>query len=103
MIKLSDGELKTLGSSSWTTPKALDEMKSKLKSVTLRDLFMKLGAVTLSYKVPGSNLVQDISVSTYQATVNQTSIHFENCGVKTTDTKTGRTFNAYLASENTTK
>ncbi|MFC4652036.1 hypothetical protein ACFO26_03870 [Lactococcus nasutitermitis] len=52
-------------------------LKSRLETLTFRDIFMKLGTVNLKYELPEQALTQTISVSAYETTVTSNVTKFE--------------------------
>jgi hypothetical protein len=102
IIKLSYSDFDTLLGHGWSSSENLIATKEKLKALTFRDLFMKLGEVTLTYSVPESKLSQDINVSAYKATVASNLTRFDECTITTRDRSTDNEFKAYLTPVETT-
>lgn len=98
-LKLTDTDLVNLLDESWRNSNHLEETKESLEDMTFRDLFMRLGELTLSYSVPDKQLEQDITVSAYGNTIAPNLSRINSISVISTDLTTQKYFESHLTME----
>ncbi|PCS08542.1 hypothetical protein RU86_GL001567 [Lactococcus piscium] len=98
-FKFSKTDLERLLGSSWDNPQQLKDTQKSIEQLTFKDLFMTLGDVTMTYKIPDSTLSQAISVSAYRAVIAPNMTQFKSCTVTTSDSHEHTSFKAYLDSD----
>ena len=98
-FKFSKADLNALLGTSWDNPKQLNNTQKRIEQLTFKDLFMSLGDVTMTYKIPDSTLSQAITVSAYRAVIAPNMTQFKSCTVTTSDSHEHTSFKAYLDSD----
>lgn len=98
-FNFSDEDLETLLGMAWHSPKQLNNTQKSIEQLTFKDLFMTLGDVTMTYKIPVSTLSQAITVSAYRAVIAPNMTQFKGCTVTTSDSHGHTSFKAYLDSD----